>query len=108
MVQAQPVTAALRPPEHRVERVCSICGQMDDHPHIIAMLPDGSVVDAHHDCAAGHPDSHPDVVRAAQATIDAAGGKHGAELSAHLTRNVVEADKAHAKAAKAAQSAEGN
>ena len=32
MSETNQIMAALRPPEHRVERGCESCGQFDDHP----------------------------------------------------------------------------
>ena len=81
MAKKDELSYGMRPQEHRVERFCDACGQVDSDPHHIAGQADGSTTDRHIDCcaAAGCADGSCDTVLAG------AGDKRGDALVKHLT-----------------------
>lgn len=63
-----------RPAEHRVERNCDCCGQIDDHPRHVTLRSE-----KHMDCCAAEG------CQTCAKVVAESGGKQGAELVAHIT-----------------------
>lgn len=80
MAASGPISAALRPVEHRVQRECPACGQFDDHPRHVWQYADGTTADLHMDCCG--------CIEYCAPVLAAAGDKRGPELIKHVTKGM--------------------